>query len=114
VIIMAAECWDGIPNHGEFKRLLWEAGSPEEILNRIMTPGFRCHDQWEAQILAQLRQKASIYLYTDGLTEEEIRRSHLLPCPSVEETVKELLRSNPQATIAVLPDGPQTVPTLAS
>ncbi len=113
VIIMAAECWDGLPNHGEFKRLLWEAGSPEEILDRIMTPGFRCHDQWEAQILAQLRQKASIYLFTDGLTEEEIRRSHLLPCPSVEETVKELLRSNPQATIAVLPDGPQTVPTLA-
>ncbi|MGB9864320.1 MAG: hypothetical protein ACPLPQ_11005 [Candidatus Saccharicenans sp.] len=29
IIIMAAECWDGIPNHGEFKRLLWEASSPE-------------------------------------------------------------------------------------
>jgi len=114
VIIMAAECWDGLPNHGEFKRLLWEASSPEEILARIMTPGFRCHDQWEAQILAQIRQKARVYLYTDGLTEEEIRRSHVLPCPSVEETVKELLRSNPQATIAVLPDGPQTVPTVAS
>jgi nickel-dependent lactate racemase len=114
VIIMAAECWDGLPNHGEFKRLLWEASSPEEILARIMTPGFRCHDQWEAQILAQIRQKARVYLYTDGLTEEEIRRSHVLPCPSVEKTVKELLRSNPQATIAVLPDGPQTVPTVAS
>ncbi|MBC7363140.1 MAG: nickel-dependent lactate racemase [Candidatus Aminicenantes bacterium] len=114
VIIMAAECWDGLPNHGEFKRLLWEASSPEEILARIMTPGFRCHDQWEAQILAQLRQKASIYLYTDGLSEEEIRRSHLLPCRSIEETIQELLLSCPTATIAVLPDGPQTVPTVSS
>ena len=114
VIIMAAECWDGIPNHGEFKRLLWEAGSPEEILARIMSPGFRCHDQWEAQILAQIRQKARVYLYTDGLTEEEIRRSHLIPSRSIEETVVKLLRSNPAATIAVLPDGPQTVPAVAS
>jgi len=114
VIIIAAECWDGIPNHGEFKRLLWEASSPEELLAQVMTPGFRCLDQWEAQVLAQIRHKASIYLYTDGLTEEEIHRSHLLPCRSVEKTVEELLQSNPKATIAILPDGPQTVPTVAS
>jgi len=114
VIIIAAECWDGIPNHGEFKRLLWEARSPEELLTRVMTPGFRCLDQWEAQVLAQIRHKASVYLYTDGLTEEEIRRSLLLPCRSVEETVEGLLQSNLKATIAVLPDGPQTVPTVAS
>ncbi|MGC8747193.1 MAG: nickel-dependent lactate racemase [Candidatus Saccharicenans sp.] len=111
-IIMAAECWDGIPNHGEFKRLLWEASSPEEILARVMSPGFRCHDQWEAQILAQIRLKASVHLFTAGLTEEETRRSHLMPCRSIEETVADLLRSNPEATIAVLPDGPQTVPTV--
>lgn len=112
VIIMAAECWDGIPEHGEFKRLLWEADSPEEILARIMAPGFRCHDQWEAQILAQLRLKASIHLYSESLTDEEIRRSHLIPCRSVEETVSGILRLNPSATIGVLPDGPQTVPSI--
>lgn len=112
VIIMAAECWDGIPEHGEFKRLLWEAGSPEEILARITTPGFRCHDQWEAQILAQLRLKASIHLYSDKLNDEEIKRSHLIPCRSIEETVAGILRLNPDVTIAVLPDGPQTVPTI--
>lgn len=112
VIIMAAECWDGIPEHGEFKRLLWEAGSPGEILARITTPGFRCHDQWEAQILAQLRLKASIHLYSDRLNDEEIKRSHLIPCRSIEETVAGILRLNPDVTIAVLPDGPQTVPTI--
>lgn len=111
-IIMAAECWDGIPAHGEFKRLLWEASSPEELLARVMAPGFRCHDQWEAQIQAQIQLKANVHLFTDGLTEEEIRRSLLIPCRSIEETVAQLLRSNPAATIAVLPDGPQTVPTV--
>ncbi|MGQ9522973.1 MAG: hypothetical protein ACUVXE_04195 [Anaerolineae bacterium] len=39
-----------------------------------------------------------------------MRRAHVLPCRSVEETVARLRRENLGATIAVLPDGPQTVP----
>jgi hypothetical protein len=34
----------------------------------------------------------------------------VLPCRSIEETVAEIRLGNPAATIAVLPDGPQTVP----
>ncbi|MBC7228405.1 MAG: nickel-dependent lactate racemase [Thermoflexales bacterium] len=109
-IIVVAECWDGIPDHGEYKRLLWEAASPEEMLARILAPGFRCPDSWEAQIQAQIQRKARVHVYADGLTDEELRRAHVLPCRSVEETVARLRRENPKATIAVLPDGPQTVP----
>ncbi|MGB9864319.1 MAG: hypothetical protein ACPLPQ_11000 [Candidatus Saccharicenans sp.] len=71
-----------------------------------MAPGFRCHDQREAQSLAQICLKARVHLFTAGLSEEEIRRSHLNPCRSIEETVAQLLRSNPEATVAILPDGP--------
>ncbi|HSJ53460.1 MAG TPA: nickel-dependent lactate racemase [Anaerolineae bacterium] len=113
-ILLAAECWDGIPDHGEYKRLLWEAGSPEELLARVMAPGFRCHDGWEAQIQAQVQRKARVHVHAGGLTAEELRRAHLIPCLSVEETVAEIRRANPAATIAVLPDGPQTVPVLES
>jgi nickel-dependent lactate racemase len=109
-IIVAAECWDGIPDHGEYKRLLWEVASPEELLQRVMVPGFRCHDQWEAQIQAQIQQKAEVHVYADGLTDEELRRALVIPCRSIEETVERIRRGKPEATIAVLPDGPQTVP----
>jgi nickel-dependent lactate racemase len=109
-IIVAAECWDGIPNHGEYKRLLWEADSPEDLLTRVMVPGFRCHDQWEAQTQAQIQLKANVHVYADGLSEEELRRALVIPCRSIEETVAQIRREKPQATIAVLPDGPQTVP----
>jgi nickel-dependent lactate racemase len=109
-IVVAAQCWDGIPDHGEYKRLLWEATSPEDLLNRVMVPGFRCQDQWEAQIQAQIQLKARVHVYADGLSEEQLRRALVIPSPSVEETVALLRRGNPQATIAVLPDGPQTVP----
>ena len=109
-IVVAAECWDGIPAHGEYKRLLWEAGSPQELLDRVMAPGFRCQDQWEAQIQAQVQLKAGVHVYADGLSDEELRRALVIPCRSVEETVARLRRQRPDATIAVLPDGPQVVP----
>ncbi len=112
-IIVVAECWDGIPDHGEYKRLLWEATSPEDILARVLTPGFRCQDQWEAQIQAQVQRKARVHVYADGLSDEDLRRAHVIPCRSVEETVAHLLRENPRATMAILPDGPQTVPYIA-
>ncbi len=112
-IIIAAECWDGIPSHGEYGRLLREASSVDALLATIRTPGFRCHDQWEAQIQAQIQQKASVHVYADGLTDEQLRQALVIPCPSVEECLQDLLRDRPGARIAVLPEGPQTVPYLA-
>jgi nickel-dependent lactate racemase len=113
-IVVAAECWDGIPDHGEYKRLLWEAGSPDELLETVMAPGFRCHDQWEAQIQAQIQRKARVHVYADGLSDEELRRAMVIPCRSIEATVAEIRRAKPGATVAVLPDGPQTVPYLGT
>jgi nickel-dependent lactate racemase len=110
-IIVAAECWDGIPDHGEYARLLREAESPQALLDRILAPGFRCQDQWEAQIQAQIQLKAQVHVTADGLTDEALREALVTPCPSIEETVADIQRENPHATIAVLPDGPQTVPT---
>jgi nickel-dependent lactate racemase len=112
-IVVAAECWDGIPSHGEYKRLLWEASSPRDLLERVMVPGFRCQDQWEAQVQAQIQEVARVHVYAGGLSDEELRRALVIPCRSIEETVSGILREKPGATIAVLPDGPQTVPYLA-
>jgi nickel-dependent lactate racemase len=75
-----------------------------------MVPGFRCHDQWEAQIQAQIQRKAKVHVYADGLSDEELRHALVIPCRSIEETVARVREDNPGATIAVLPDGPQTVP----
>jgi nickel-dependent lactate racemase len=113
-IIVVAECWDGIPSHGEYKRLLWEADCPRQLLDRVMAPGFRCHDQWAAQLQAQIQSKARVHVYAGGLSDDELRNALVIPCRSVEGTVAEIRRRNPGASIAILPDGPQTVPCLPS
>jgi nickel-dependent lactate racemase len=111
-IIVAAECWDGLPDHGEYARLLREAESPEALLATITAPGFRCQDQWEAQIQAQILQKARVHVYADGLTDAELREAMVVPCESIEATIAQIREATPDATIAVLPEGPQTVPYL--
>ncbi len=110
-IICAAECWDGIPDHGLYGKLLREAQSPRQLLDRIMTPGFLQQDQWQAQIQAQIQLQADVYVYADYLTDAQIRQSMLLPCRNIAATVAELRAKNgPKSSICVLPEGPQTIP----
>jgi nickel-dependent lactate racemase len=110
-IIVAAECRDGIPEHGSFGRLLREAADADDLLARIRAPGFRMDDQWEAQILALIVKKADVYVHADGLTPEQITLAKLRPCASIDEQVGMLLEKHGRdAKICVLPEGPQTVP----
>jgi len=111
-ILLAAECWDGIPSHGQYARLLREADSYQDLYNRIMTPGFRAPDQWQAQIQARIQMKARVHVYSSGLTDQELEDAKVIPCRSIEGTIAEILARNPQASIGILPEGPQTVPYL--
>jgi len=114
-IILATDCWDGIPEHGMYRKLLCEAHSPQELLKRVCAPGFHEQDQWQAQIQAQIQLKADVYVFSRNLTEDQIRSALLFPCARIETTVEELMkRYGPQATICVLPEGPLTIPYLAS
>jgi nickel-dependent lactate racemase len=112
-IIIAAECWDGIPEHGEYANLLRAADSPQALLARIesLGPSGACQDQWEAQVQALIQLRADVYVYSDGLNDEQIREALLTPCHRIEDTLAELVdRYGPGATVCVLPEGPQTVP----
>ena len=110
-IVVAADCWDGIPDHGEYSHMLSEARSLESLLETIRVPGFQRQDMWEAQIHALICLKADVHFYSHNLTDAQIEGAFLKPCRDVEATVARLLeRYGPQATICVLPEGPQTIP----
>jgi lactate racemase len=110
-IVVAAECWDGLPSHGLYGQLLAEADSPQSLLDTICRPGFLKQDQWQAQIQAQIELKADVYVRSDYLAPEQIEAALLKPCACIEDTVSELLgKYGPQARVCVLPEGPQTIP----
>jgi len=112
-LILAAECGEGVPAGSPMDRLLRSASSPEEILTMLSSPGFIRPEQWQAQIQALIQRKANVLVYS-SLPDEIIRAAHLTPCHDIRATVDELLRSKgTDARIAVLPQGPLTIPYLA-
>jgi nickel-dependent lactate racemase len=113
LIVAASKCNDGFPNHGNFKKLLFDHDSPQAVLDTILAPGFSMYDQWEAQLLAMIRLKARVGLYSD-IAPDEARRAHLEPVADVSEYIAgELKRIGKDAPIAVLPEGPMTIPYLS-
>jgi len=111
-IICVSECSDGIPEHGNYRRILQMGKDPKEILKIIESPGFSLFDQWEAQIQAKIQIKAKVYLYS-ALPETEVVACHLEPIKDIESTVariKKEFEGTPR--IAVLPEGPMTIPYL--
>jgi len=112
-IICAAECSDGIPEHGEYKNILSAASSPQELIKQISNPDYQKHDQWQAQIQAQIQCNSNIKFKSDFLSDNQIRSAFMEPISDISEQILKLLRDLPKnAEICILPEGPQTIPYL--
>jgi lactate racemase len=112
-LILACECREGVPANSPLDRLILSASSSEEILAMLSTPGFVRPEQWQAQIQALVQRKATVLLYS-SLPDDVVRRCFLTPCPDISAAVRERLAVlGPNARVAVLPQGPLTIPYLA-
>jgi len=113
VIICAAECRDGIPDHGSYGQILASVASPRALMDLIMTPGFSRPDQWQAQLQAQIQLKARVLLKSHCLSHAQIRAAHYEPIDDVSIALKRALEAaGPGARACILPQGPQTIPYL--
>jgi nickel-dependent lactate racemase len=111
-LILACECREGVPANGSFDRILRSAASPAEVLALLATPGFSRPEQWQAQLQALIQRQARVLLYS-SLSDDIVRAAHLTPCHDIGAAVRELLPRSPNGTrIAVLPQGPLTIPYL--
>ena len=112
LILAAARCNDGFPSHGNFRRLLFDHPTPRALLDAITAPGFSVYDQWEAQLLAIVALRARVGLKSE-LDAAEVRRAHLEPVDDLGGRVAAELDARGDVPIAVLPEGPMTIPYLA-
>jgi lactate racemase len=112
-LILACECSEGVPANSPLDKLLRSASSPEEILALLATPGFVRPEQWQAQIQALVQRRAKVLVYS-SLSDDVIRAAHLAPCRDISAAVADALASaGPDASLAVLPQGPLTIPYLS-
>ncbi|HIA03995.1 MAG TPA: hypothetical protein EYN66_19205 [Myxococcales bacterium] len=113
-LILAAECREGVPSGSELDKLLRHAQNPEEVLTLLSTPGFGRPEQWQAQIQALIQRKADVRVYS-SLDDDTLRAAHLVPCADISAMIaEELDKHGPDARVAVLPQGPLTIPFLES
>ena len=111
-ILIASECWEGVPQHGNYRPLLEGASSPQALWDQVTDPNFRALDQWEAFLHARLCLHADIHIYAEGLSDAQIETAMLHPCRDIEATLHQLVaRYGPR--LCVLPEGPMTIPYLA-
>ena len=115
VIVIFAECIDGIGRgHEMFYRLLAEAKTPKEVLERI-----KCEepikDQWEAQILARILKDVKVILVTNNIKHSMIEEMHMTPASNPEEAMEEAYRAaGKESKIVVIPEGPYVIPAVKS
>ncbi|MBL9187091.1 MAG: nickel-dependent lactate racemase [Opitutaceae bacterium] len=113
LILAAAECGDGFPDHGSFKSFLFSHASAQAMLDTINAAKTPIEDQWQVQLLALILVRARVGVHS-RMAPEEIRRAHLEPVADLAVRVtEELKRVGRDAPIAVLPEGPMTIPYLA-
>jgi nickel-dependent lactate racemase len=112
VIVMAAACADGVPYGGAFSRLLATARSPSDLTAASGGPEL---DRWQAQVLGRVLERSEVQLYSEGLGDDVIRSALLVPVDDLDAAVRAALAKLGAAPrVAVLPQGPLTVATVAS
>ena len=113
-LILAAECREGVPAQSPLDKLLRAVSSPEDLLALLAQPGFVRAEQWQAQIQAIIQRKARVLVHSK-IPDDVIRAAHLQPCHDIAAEVANCLRdAGPGARVAVLPQGPLTIPYLTS
>ncbi|MEK4300100.1 nickel-dependent lactate racemase [Oceanobacillus sp. FSL W8-0428] len=109
-IIVASECSDGLPDHGNYAKIFDMAESPQDLLDMINNPEFKMFDQWQVQKQAVIQVWADVYVYST-LSDEQITNTMLKPTHDIEQTLEELKEKHGDSmTVAVLPLGPLTIP----
>ena len=111
IIVMAAACRDGIPGDGAFAKVLAEAQTADDLVDAADGPEL---DRWQAQVLGRVLRRAQVWLYSDGLTDDMTTDALLVPVHDLTTVVDQALAAlGGTGKVAVLPEGPLTVATVA-
>ncbi len=107
VIIMCAEAIDGAGGDS-FYYWFADRQSADEVARDIENtpPDQTIPDQWEAQILARIMQKARCIFVTEQKNRETVEAMHLAWAPNVDTALEAALKiTNENASITIIPDG---------
>ena len=108
-ILVASECSDGVPDHGKFAQLMRAGGTPDDIVQAVYDEE-PVLDQWQAQVLANILKRVQVEVYS-SLPPSDVRDCKMTPVDDLDGAVADRLANlGPGPRVAVMPDGPLTIP----
>ena len=112
-VLVASECSDGVPAHGNFGAMLRSHATVADLDAHLRGLSAPVLDQWQVQVLAQILARCRVALYS-SLDEATVRACKLAPVADLGQAVAlEIERAGRGAPVAVLPEGPLTIPYVA-
>lgn len=106
VILIATECLEGFGSE-EYRAVFEHATTPQAFIEKLMKKEFFLPDQWCAQETYQVMLKNEIWVHTQGIDADTLKRFHFKPVPNISQAIAELLdRFGQDARWAIVPDGP--------
>ena len=113
-IIICQENAEGIGNE-EYTELMLSVDDPHEYVKHALATGENHIDQWALHQLEKVLRQRKIYNYSTGIPPEQQLQLFVEPVSSVEAGLEQALTQHgPDATVAVIPEGPYVMPCLAS
>jgi nickel-dependent lactate racemase len=106
-IVVACECREGLGSP-EFCGIMRSVCSPKEFFDDYCDPSNFVIDQWCAQNIYQVLDYAGeVYVYSPGLSYDDLARMGAVKVEDAQETVNRLIGND--SRIAVVPEGPYVV-----
>jgi nickel-dependent lactate racemase len=111
-IIVAAECWDGVPSGSDYETILKSVDEVDELMDYIKAHEAELQDTWQVYFQAMIQMKARVYLHSQ-LDPGTVKSAHLRPAGKINRLIAELAGAyGPHTRVCVLPEGPHTIPYL--
>ena len=108
-IFVASECSDGVPNHGNFASLMLEGQTPDDVIQSVYDKE-PILDQWQAQVLSNILKRADVNVFT-AMDARAVQKCKMTVVDNLDAAVQAHVKTlNGNARVAVLPDGPLTIP----
>lgn len=112
-LIIIAECSEGLGSKEfvESQKILLEIG-PDNFLQNILKKDFAAIDEWQTEMEIKSLKKGNIYLYSEGLSDEEKKYTGVNITNNLQMTINESIKRHNNNNIAIIPEGPYVIPTL--
>ncbi len=105
-IIIAQENAEGIGGP-EFTEMMMQVDDPHAYMQQALADNTHRIDQWQLHVLEKVLRRCEVLNYCTGLDADTQRALFVEPIESIEAGVAQALaKHGPDATIAVIPEGP--------